>query len=52
MSKTEKPTILTDVYGTRPPKANEFGKGISDRAGAKKRRMRGAMQSRVITARA
>ena len=21
MSKTEKPTILTDVYGTRPPKA-------------------------------
>ena len=23
MSKTEKPTILTDVYGTRPPKAQD-----------------------------
>lgn len=29
------PTILTDVYGTTPPRAAEFGKGISDQAGAR-----------------
>ncbi len=28
------PQILTDVYGNRPPKAAEFGKGVSDQAGA------------------
>lgn len=28
------PQILTDVYANRPPKAAEFGKGVSDQAGA------------------
>lgn len=28
------PQILTDVYGNRPPPAAEFGKGVSDQAGA------------------
>jgi hypothetical protein len=31
---TSKPPILTDVYGSRPPKAAQFGVGISDRRGA------------------
>jgi hypothetical protein len=29
-----KPAILTDVYGSNPPAAAEFGKGVSDQAGA------------------
>jgi len=28
------PQILTNVYGTNPPRAAAFNKGISDRAGA------------------
>jgi hypothetical protein len=31
--RSEKPPILTDVYGNRPPKAAELGKGVSDIAG-------------------
>jgi hypothetical protein len=30
----QKPAILTDVFGSRPPRAAEFGRGVSDRAGA------------------
>jgi hypothetical protein len=29
-----RPDILVDTYGNKPPRAAEFGKGISDRAGA------------------
>jgi hypothetical protein len=28
------PAVLVDVYGSKPPRAAEFGKGVSDRAGA------------------
>jgi hypothetical protein len=29
-----KPDVLVNVYGNKPPRAAEFGKGVSDRAGA------------------
>jgi hypothetical protein len=30
--QTEQPDALVDTYGSKPPRAAEFGKGISDRA--------------------
>lgn len=33
-TQSEKPTILCDTYGTRPPRGAVFDKGFSDTAGA------------------
>jgi hypothetical protein len=32
-NQNDKPDILVSTYGNRPPKAAEFGKGVSDVAG-------------------
>jgi hypothetical protein len=33
MSESTKPEVIVNVYGNKPPRAAEFGKGVSDIAG-------------------